>query len=361
MLRLKQKQRQLSQRGHSWRQFRLLVLRYLELLKNDHWNLAILLLQAPVIGLLLLVFINAVGTDGFNPSHIIQCPTTAAIIAPAGFPEPPTPGNPIVSMSCQRVQQFLAGNSIGQQYAHQRGGIEQALQDFIKSGPGAASTILFMMAFSAIMFGCINAIREFVKEVPIYRRERAVNLGIVPYMFSKIVVLGVLCLFQALLLVSCIAILDPYHQNVFLPSFLEIDITVTLTALAGLMVGLLVSALVSNNDRAVSFVPLILLPQVLFSGAIFPLTSPVLQSLGMLFPARWAMAALGSSVGLHSDKINGDEIVSGIYSYFGTLFSTHTAQEAKRYLWLTWLALLAMILLLGVGIGILLKRKDVRP
>jgi len=51
------------------------------------------------------------------------------------------------------------------------------------------------------MFGCTNAVREIVKEAPIYRREHAVNLGIVPYLFSKIAILGVLCLLQSAVLV----------------------------------------------------------------------------------------------------------------------------------------------------------------
>ena len=360
LLRLSQKQNKGAQRGKFWRQFRLLTLRYLELLKNDRVNFAILLLQAPVIGLLLLGFIKAAGTNAFNPNTLLECPTTAAIVAPAGFPEPPTPINPVVSTSCQRVEDFLNSNPTGQAYARKRGGVQQALQDFLVSGPGEAGTILFIMAFASIMFGCVNSIREFVKEAPIYLRERAVNLGILPYMLSKIGVLGILCLFQCLILVGCIALLDPYHQSIFLAPFLEIYITVVLTSLAGLMIGLIVSAMVSNNDRAVSFVPLILLPQVLFSGAIFPLTSAALQYPGMLFPVRWAMAGLGSSVGLHSDKVNGDQLVSGVNSYHGTLFSIYSAQDALHYLWLTWAALLAMILLLSVATGIILKRKDAR-
>jgi len=360
LLRQNQKQRRSSRRGTFWRQFRLLTLRYLELLKNDQINLAILLLQAPVIGLLLLVFIKGVGADGFNAHNVVECPSTAAIMAPGGFPDIPTPLNPIVSTSCQRVQDFLTNNPAGQAYAQHAGSVAKALQAFVVSGPGYASTILFIMAFSAVMFGCVNAIREFVKEAPIYQRERAVNLGIAPYMFSKMVVLGVLCLVQSAILVAFVAIIDPYHQSIFLAPFLEIYITIALTSLAGLMIGLIVSALVSNNDRAVSFVPLILIPQVLFSGAIFPLTSWVLQILAMLFPIRWAMAALGSSTGLHSDKINGDQIVGTTYSYVGTLYSTNSEDYATHYLLLMWLALVLMIALLCIAIGIILKRKDTR-
>ena len=203
LLRQKQKQGRSARRGSFWRQFRLLSLRYLELLKNDQINVAILLLQAPVIGLLLLIFIRGVGPDGFNPNNVVACPATVAIIAPAGFPDVPTPLNPITSTSCRRVEDFLTSSPAGQAYAQQRGGVAKALQDFIVPGPGYAPTILFIIAFSAVMFGCINAIREFVKEAPIYQRERAVNLGLLPYICSKIVVLGVLCLLQSAILVVC--------------------------------------------------------------------------------------------------------------------------------------------------------------
>ena len=132
---------------------------------------------------------------------------------------------------------------------------------------GDAQKVLFVMSFAAVMFGCINGAREIVKELPIYRRERTVNLGIAPYMFSKIVVLGVLCLVQSAILVIMVNLVAPFQQGVFLPVGLEVYITMALTSLAGLMVGLLVSSLAPNNDRAVSLIPIILIPQVIFAGA----------------------------------------------------------------------------------------------
>lgn len=353
-------QAKVSRRGTLWRQFALLSIRYIELLRNDMGNFAILLLQAPLIGLLLLLFIKGVGADGFKPINVVQCPVTAAILSVHGYPDVPTPDNPVVMQSCQTVEDFLAHNPQGQAYARARGGTAQALQDFVQSGRGYAPTVLFLMAFSAIMFGCINAIREFVKEAPIYRRERTVNLGILPYMLSKIAVLGLLCLVQSLILVVCVSILDPFKHSVSLPPFLEVYITIALTSLAGLMLGLAVSAIAPNNDRAMSFLPLILLPQVIFAGSIFPLTSWFLQYPAMLFPIRWSMAALGSTVGMHSDKINGDKLLGDTYSYHSTLYSIYSQADAQRYLLLTWLALVIMIILLGGIIAYCLKRKDAR-
>ena len=347
-----------SRRGNGWRQFLLLTQRYLELLKNDRVSLAILLLQAPIIGLLLLFLIKGVGPGGFDPGNVIQCPSTMAIVAPGVYPDVPTPSNPIISKNCTRVVNFLTNNPLGKVYANLRGGVNKALQDFIVSGPGEASSVLFLMTFAAIMFGCVNAVREIVKEAPIYKRERAVNVGILPYMFSKIVVLGVLCLLQSLILIICISIFDPFHHSTFLPPFLEVYITLTLTSWSGLMLGLMVSALAPNNDRAAGVVPLLLLPQAIFSGAIFPLTNWFLQIIGVFFPARWAMVALSSSVGLHSEKVNGDEIFGNNYSYHGTLFSIYSQREALQYLLLMWLALIITILVYGVAIGYFLKRKD---
>lgn len=346
--------------GVSWRQFLLLSMRYLELLKNDRGNLAILLLQAPIIGLLLLIFIQGIGPGGFSQTTVVQCMATAAIVAPAGFPDVPTPINPVASTNCQRVENFLLNNPTGEAYASQRGGVTKALQDFVVTGPDYSPTILFIMAFSAVMFGSINSIREIVKEMPIYRRERAVNLGIVPYMASKIAVLGLLCLFQSFILLVCVMIFDPFGQSIFLPPFLEIYITIALTSLAGLMMGLMVSALVPNNDRAMSFLPLILIPQVVFSGAIFPLAAWYLQYPAMLFPIRWAMAALGSTAGLHSDKLFNDKLFGSVDTYHGTLFSIYSHKDALHYLGSMWVALGVIIVLFGIAIVYFLKQKDKR-
>lgn len=127
-----------------------------------------------------------------------------------------------------------------------------------------------------------------------------------------------------------------------------------------MMLGLAVSALAPNNDRAAGLVPLLLLPQVIFAGAVFPLTSYFLQIGGMLFPVRWANAALDSTVGLHSDRINGDEIFGSSPSSHGTLYSIYSTSQSLQYLLLMWLALVIMLLVLGIAVGFFLKRKDSR-
>jgi hypothetical protein len=183
-----------------------------------------------------------------------------------------------------------------------------------------------------------------------------VNLGIIPYMFSKISVLGVLCLLQSFVVVILVNLKAPFEHSIFLPPVLEIYISLALASLAGLMTGLALSALAPNNDRATSFIPLILIPQVIFSGIIFSLDNIGLQFFGSFFPVRWAMAAMGSTVGLHGGKLGS----GGDFAYQGTLFSIYSQEQAVVHLLLMWFALIVLILALGFATGYFLKRKDLR-
>jgi ABC transport system ATP-binding/permease protein len=354
-----EKSQQRVKRGNAWSQFLLLSTRYLELLKNDRGNLLILLLQAPVIAIMLVLMVRfEVGAGVFNAGSLVQCRTQILTSAgPLALPQ----AQHTEQIGCQSVVTFLQNDPGGRAFAQQKGGPSQALQNFILPGPGAdAQKVLFIMAFATVLFGCINGAREIVKEAPIYKRERTVNLGILPYMFSKIVVLGVLCLFQSGVLVVVVQVGEPLQQGIFLPPLLETYITLALTSLAGLMVGLAISAIAPNNDRAISFVPIILIPQVIFSGAIIALKDWVTQVLAAIFPTRWAMAALGSSIGLHADTIGGDKLFGGDYTYHSTLFSIYSRDDAMHRLLLSWAALIAISIVLMILVGVFLKRKDVR-
>ena len=337
----------LAKRGRPWKQFSLLSRRYLHLLFNDAGNLMILLLQAPIIGLILFYL---AGTGTFHSTSVTTCPIRSNPVANTGQ---------IVSYDCQHVVELLKTPQ-GQSYAQQHGKTpQQLLESAIMPNSGAdAQTLLFIMAFAGVMFGCLNGVRSIVREAPIYRRERMVNLGIAPYMFSKIVVLGIFCFMQSAILVYLVNLKAPFHQGIFLPVLAEVYITIALTTFSGLMLGLAISAIAPNSDRAMSFVPLVLLPQVIFSGIIFNLNTPILQVLGAFFAARWAMAGLGSSIGLHGDKLGVDDF-SYQSTHFVSLDPATALPGATMHLLLVWGALMAIIVALGFVIAFFLKRKDV--
>ncbi len=158
---------------------------------------------------------------------------------------------------------------------------------------------MFILVAVAVWFGIINAAREIVKEAPIYQRERAVNLGLFPYVFSKVVILGALCAIQSVMLLGIVGFKSGYpDKGIILPPFWEMYITLFLTAFSGLMLGLLISALAPNADRAMSLIPLLLVPQIIFSGDIFPLSGAT-QVISYIVSARWGLVALGSTNQLH--------------------------------------------------------------
>jgi ABC-type multidrug transport system ATPase subunit/pSer/pThr/pTyr-binding forkhead associated (FHA) protein len=348
----------LPKRGNPQKQFWLLSSRFLELLWNDKGSLAILLLQAPVIGLVLF-FLAGHGT--FDPRSVVFCPSQTV----PGIP----PADTDFRGHCEELVAVL-NTGPGMVFANGHGGPNAVLNQAIAVGSGGdAQKILFIMAFAAVFFGCLNGSGAIVKEVAIYRRERAVNLGIVPYLASKIMVLGVLCLLQSAVLVLVVHLKAPLQRGVFLDPVLEIYITLVLTSLAGLMLGLAVSATAPNNDRALGFIPIIVIAQVIFSGIIFPLDNPFLKFIGMFFASGWAMAGMGTSEGLHSDKLGQGDcsyITSpGNCAYQGDFFVSVTHQAADKlnaefHLLLVWFALIVLCVAFAALTANFLKRKDVR-
>ena len=126
---------------------------------------------------------------------------------------------------------------------------------------------LFIAAIIAIWFGANNAIREIVAETPIYQRERLVNLKIPSYVFSKFAVLSGLGFIQCLMFVGLLTALGRFDSKDF-PGLLLI---LYLTSLAGVTTGLFFSALVNSAEKAMSVLPLLLIPQLLLSGFLKPI------------------------------------------------------------------------------------------
>jgi ABC transport system ATP-binding/permease protein len=349
------------------RQFILLCQRQIELLTNNVPNLLILLLQAPLIALLLMVLVRAeIRTGIFDPSNIVQC-TTRVLTNPNAPALPQARTETFVG--CEQVVNFLKTDPNGIAYAKQRGSatasvddnVNKALQDYVTpANSGDAQRVIFLVAFFAILFGSINGTREIIKEGAIYERERTVNLGIMPYMFSKIAILGLQALIQAAFILLIANAFEPLHQGVFLPILLEAYITLALASLGGVMLGLLVSAIAPNEDTANSLLPIIIIPQTIFAGSIIPLKDWVTQIASTLFPIRWAMVALGSSLGLHSDKIDQNTLFGNDTAFHGTLFSVFSQADATNRILLSWGALAATTIVMIILIGIFLKRKDIR-
>ena len=149
----------------------------------------------------------------------------------------------------------------------------------------------FVLGLVALWFGTSVASREIIRERPVYTRERMVNLGLMPYVWSKIFVLALIVSFQCLMLFGSIKILH-YLGLMSVPGWLLPQLFIVgITSMVGISLGLFVSAIVKTSEMATSLVPLILIPQILFSGLV-GVPAGASKVIGTLMPATWAFDGL---------------------------------------------------------------------
>lgn len=158
-----------------------------------------------------------------------------------------------------------------------------------------ALTMLFTTILFAVMVGALPTMREIVKEVDIYRRERIIGLQIAPYVFSKVWVSVLLALYQGgiFLLFKIIAVKDlPSEPGILLGMYL----TITLSVIAGMLLGLLGSAAAPNQSVAPILVLVFLIPQIIFGGGVLPIETfgPPGKVLNQLSLTKWPFEALST-------------------------------------------------------------------
>ena len=251
-----------KQKVSSLGQFKVLARRTFDLIRRDTGSLVILLAAMPLIGLLLLIMAGR---------HDLTGQSASAIRA--------------------EIQQEIGD-------ARQAENPADDAEQFQGLYQIATSTqrLLFMMALAATLLGLFGAAYEIVKEAPIYRRERMVNLRIPPYLASKVVILLGFGLIQCalLLLVMRLRVAFP-GDGVVLPAALEMYITLVLATLASIALGLLISAVVRSQGTVIYIILVVLFMQIIFAGAIFEIPAAA-RPLSYLTTTRWTLEALGSSV-----------------------------------------------------------------
>jgi len=222
-------------------QFGVLVRRYVRVIAADRRNVALLVLQPVILGVLMLVAL---------PAHELAAP------------------------------------GAGQVRAVSRAGL-----------------VLLVVLVAATWIGASNAVREIVRELPILQRERAAGLRVVPYIASKVAVLGAVTVVQCTVMaLIALARSGSHDQGSLLPSPVpELVIAAVLAGIAGMALGLLISALVATADQALTILPVVLLLELLLAmGGLFPdvVDKPVLRQLSNAASTQWSFAAAASSVDL---------------------------------------------------------------
>jgi len=146
--------------------------------------------------------------------------------------------------------------------------------------------LLMVISLSAIFFGCVNSCREIVGELPIFRRELMLNLNIWSYLTGKIAMLAGFCCIQGLIFLPIIYLkIDMVGKPPLLMFFLFIT-----TAFGGIFLGLFISAISNSQEKAMTCVPIALLPQIIFAGVLFKLKN-ISEYISYFTISRWSLKA----------------------------------------------------------------------
>jgi len=124
-------------------------------------------------------------------------------------------------------------------------------------------SLYFVLCLSAFFLGAINACREIVKERALFLREKMFNLDVGAYLVSKYRIQLMLIVLQCTILAVVVRAAVPLKVNV-----VALALVLLLVAFTGTALGLAISAWVLSADKAVGLVPLIVIPQILFSDFV---------------------------------------------------------------------------------------------
>ncbi len=124
-------------------------------------------------------------------------------------------------------------------------------------------TYIFISLLVAMFLALVSSVDDIIRDRVLLNRERNLAVRLPYYIIAKI---GTLTLFSAIQCALFVlvgnAILEV--KGMFLPYWYFMLIT----ALSGLALGLVISSLATSSKMAANFVPLVLIPQLIFSGAL---------------------------------------------------------------------------------------------
>ncbi|MBC8356579.1 MAG: ATP-binding cassette domain-containing protein [Planctomycetes bacterium] len=269
------KRRRPRQLMTTWRQFHVLLRRYISIQWADKRAMAMIFGQCLVIaGLLVWLFgdLSKLNVD-------VEVEQREQQLYELQY------GGSLSTMS-DEDRQFLEQD---EEYIRQRDKqrMELHVEAELAKRTDLSSKLLFLLCISCIWFGCNNAAKEIVKEAAIYGKERDVGLRVLSYYSSKFALLATISILQASLfywLVNRFTHLggDAIGQWLLL----------SLAATTGVAMGLAISALATSEDFAATIVPMILIPQIILAGLIAPLLNYTRELSQICIPAYWAFQGL---------------------------------------------------------------------
>jgi len=197
--------------------------------------------------------------------------------------------------------------------------------------PQKSIELLFALVTAAVWLGSIDAAREVVKERSVLDREGAIGVRRLSYLASKLVVLFALSAVQMALLCGIIfTLIPPDEPRQVITLMFGV---LTLTSWVAIAMGLLVSAAATSEDQATSVIPLTLIPQLLFTGALVPVATmhPFVAKLSGLAYGQWTFASLGTSLNMKARIAGEIDAESGVNLTALEAIGPETAAKIREF------------------------------
>jgi ABC-type multidrug transport system ATPase subunit len=140
---------------------------------------------------------------------------------------------------------------------------EESERPYIFASAFHIPTYIFISLLVALFLALMNSVEDIIRDRTILQRERNLDVRVGYYVTAKFLTL---CVFSALQC-ALFVIVGNYILEVR-GMFWHYFVWTFLTAVSGISLGLLVSALVPNSKTGAMLVPLILIPQLIFGGAL---------------------------------------------------------------------------------------------
>ena len=124
-------------------------------------------------------------------------------------------------------------------------------------------TYLFLALVVAMFLGLTNSVDDIIHDRSVLLRERNLNVNLGYYVLAKVLTLGFFAIIQCTLFTligNALLSLRDGFWIVFTAMFL--------TAANGAAIGLVISALVAQSKTGILIIPVILIPQIILSGAL---------------------------------------------------------------------------------------------
>jgi hypothetical protein len=149
-------------------------------------------------------------------------------------------------------------------------------------------SVYFLLVAASIWFGIMGSCKEIVTEQALLKREIRSYLFIFPYVSAKFFVLAAILGIQTILL-SIIVV--PLLLELSFPYILYIWLILWLAGFVSASLGLFISSIVKSYRVALTLVPLLMIPQLLFGGLLRPQVD-LDNSISAITIQRWAFEAI---------------------------------------------------------------------